>query len=182
MLKKLLSFYKVPLLISTVLVIVLIALNPSKTPLYFAQIFFGVFLGAFFLDIEFFLHAYIFEPDTDFSKTLLGFTKHGDLINAFLFINYHKDEIKEKSIHSGVFQIVMAFVCISVVFATTYVMMKALVLSIFANSIYRFAECYYKGNIEEWFWAFKKTPSKHMLFLYATALVGTLILCLYFFR
>jgi hypothetical protein len=182
MLKKLFSFYKVPLLISTVLVIVLIALNPSKPALYFAQIFFGAFLGTFFLEIEFFLHAYIFEPDVDFSKTLLGFTKHGDLINAFLFINYHKDEIKEKSINSGVFQIVMAFVCISVVFATTYVMMKALVLSIFANSIYRFAECYYKGNIEEWFWAFKRTPSKRMLSFYTMALIGTLVLCLYFFK
>ncbi len=182
MLKKLLAFYKVPLLISTVLVIVLIALNPFNSPLYFAQIFFGAFLGTFFLDIEFFLHAYIFEPEADFSKTLLGFTKHGDLINAFLFINYHKDEIKEKSINSGVFQIVMGLVCISVVFATTYVMMKALVLSIFANSIYRFAECYYKGTVEEWFWAFKRTPGKRMLFLYTMALVGTLVLCLSFFR
>jgi hypothetical protein len=182
MLKKLFSFYKVPLLISLVLVVVLIALNPSKPIFYFAQIFFGAFLGTFFLDIEFFLYAYLFEPEADFSKTLLGFTKHGDLGNAFLYINYHKDEIKEKSVNSGIFQIVMAFVCISVVFATTYVFMKALVLSIFANSTYRFAECYYKGRVEEWFWAFKKTPGKQTLFLYAVALIGVLVLCLYFFR
>jgi hypothetical protein len=182
MLKKLFSFYKVPLLISVVLMTVLIALNPSKSAFYFAQIFFGAFLGTFFLDIEFFLYAYIFEPGADFSRTLLGFTKHGDLPNAFLYLNYHKDEVKEKSINSGVFQIVMAFVCISVVFATTYVLMKALVLSIFANSIYRFAECYYKGRVEDWFWAFKKTPSKQTLLFYAVALVGTLVLCLYFFK
>ena len=182
MLKKLLSFYKIPFLISLVLSIVLIALNPSKPVWYFVQIFLGTFLGTFFLDIEFFLYAYLFEPETDFSKTLLGFVKHGDLINAFLYLNYHKDEIKEKSINSGIFQIVMAFVCISVVFATTYVLMKALVLSIFASSIYRFAESYYKGRVDEWFWAFKKTPGKQTLLIYSVSLVGVLILCLYFFK
>lgn len=182
MLKKLLSFYKVPLLISTVLVVVLIALNPVNQVFYFIQIFLGALVGTVFLDIEFFIYAYIFEPNTDFSKTLIGFTKHGDLPNAFLYINYHKDEVEEKSINSGVFQIVMAFVCVSVVFATTYVFMKALVLAIFANSIYRFAEYYYKGRIAEWFWAFKKTPGKQALLFYAVGLVGILILCLSFFK
>ena len=182
MLKKLFSFYKVPLLISLVLSVVLVALNPSKPAFSFTQIFLGAFIGTFFLDIEFFLYAYIFEPETDFSKTLLGFVKHGDFVNAFLYINYHRDEVKDKSINSGVFQVVMALVCISVVLATTYVLMKTLVLSIFANSMYRFAECYYKGNIDEWFWALKKTPGKQALFLYAVGLVGVLVFCLYCFR
>lgn len=182
MIRKLLYFYKVPLLISLVLSIVLVALNPNKPAFDIVQIFIGAFIGTFFLDIEYFLHAYIFEPQADFSKTLLGFTKHWDIGNAFLYLNYHKDEIKEKSINSGVFQMVMAFVCISVVFATTYVMMKALVLSIFANSIYKFSECYFKGRVDEWFWALKKTPSKRDLLIYTAAMVGILILCLSFFK
>lgn len=141
-----------------------------------------MFLGTFFLDLEYFLYAYIFEPQADFSRTLLGFLKHGDILNAFSYLNYHKEEVKEKSMNSGVFQIVLAFLSISIVMATTLVFVKALTLSIFANSIYKFAENYYKGTLDDWFWALKKTPNKPALFVYTIALVGVCVFCLYFFR
>lgn len=182
MLKKLLSLYKIPLLISAVLSVVLVALNPSKPVSDITQIFIGAFIGTFFLDIEYFLYAYLFEPQADFSKTLLGFIKHGDVPNALLYLNYHKDEIKEKSINSGVFQIVLAFLCISIVLATTFVLIKVLLISMFANSIYKFAENYYKGTVAEWFWALKKTPSKSSLLIYTIFLMGVLVFCLYSFR
>lgn len=182
MLKKLFSFYKIPLLISLVLSIVLIALNPSKPVEYITQVFLGVFVGTFFLDIEYFLYAYLFEPQADFSKTLLGFLRHGDFFNALSYLNYHKDEIKEKSINSGVFQVVLALVCVSIIMASTFTLIQALVLSMYANSIYKFGESYYKGTVSDWFWALKKVPSKPVLLAYTIALMGVLIFCLYFFR
>jgi hypothetical protein len=182
MIKKVFSFYKTPLLISLVLSIVLIALNSHKPVEYLTQVFLGAFVGTFFLDIEYFLYAYLFEPQADFSKTLLGFIKHGDVFNALSYLNYHKDEIKEKSINSGVFQVVLAFICISIVLATTFTIVQALVLSMFTNSIYKFGEHYFKGSVDEWFWALKKTPSKPVLLAYTISLFGILIFCLYFFR
>lgn len=182
MLKKLFLFYKVPFLISAVLAVVLIALSPSRPILDYTQLFLGAFLGTFFLDIEFFLYAYLFEPQADFSKTLLGFVKHGDLLNAFSYLNYHKDEVKDKSINSAVFQIVIALVAISVIFATTFVFIKVLVLSIFANTIYKFAESYYKGQVDEWFWALKKKPTKNGLIIYTASLILVLVFCLTIYR
>jgi hypothetical protein len=182
MTKKLFSFYKTPLLLSLVLSIVIIALNSSKPVEYLTQIFIGAFVGTFFLDIEYFLYAYLFEPQADFSKTLLGFVRHRDFFSAVSYLNYHKDEIKEKSINSGVFQVVLALVCISVVLASTFTIIQVLVLSMYANSIYKFAESYFKGTLDDWFWALKKTPSKPTLVAYTIALVSVLIFCLYFLR
>ena len=182
MLKKIFSFYKVPLLISAVISIVLIALNPHKPVPDFVQIFLGAFAGTFFLDLEYFLYAYLFEPQADFSKTLLGFIKHGDLLNSLSYLNYHKDEIKEKSINSGVFQIVLALLSISVVLTNTSIIIKTLVISTFANSIYKFAESYYKNTVDDWFWALKKTPSKTGLMIYTIFMVGILVLSLYYLR
>lgn len=182
MLKKLFNFYKIPLLISLVLSIVLVALSPSRPVLDYTQLFLGAFLGSFFLDIEFFIYAYLFEPSADFSKTLLGFVKHRDFANAFLYLNYHKDEVKDKSINSAIFQIVMALLSISIIFATTFVFIKALVLSIFANTMYKFAEAYFKGPSDEWFWALKNKPTKNGVIAYAVGLVLVLLFCLAVYR
>jgi len=180
--KNLLSVYKLPLLISTVLAIAFIAMKTARYPLDIGLLVIGSYLGVVVLDLEYIIYAYVLEPEEDFSKTLVGFIKHKDYMNALSFIHYNKGEIKEKSLNSAIFQVVLAPVSILVIYATPSVFVKALVLSIFANTIYRLAESYYEGKTDEWFWTFKKKPDKSGVIVYTFVLLCILAFCLINFR
>jgi hypothetical protein len=181
MFKKFLVVYKTPLLVSLTLAIVLIALRIPREPFTYVAVILGSFLGTFLLDLDYIIHAYFLEPATDFSKTLKAFLKHRDLGNAFSYIQYHRNSIKEKVLHSVLFQIVLAAISIYVVYAGPNVFIKALILSAFLNSLYRFAEHLFTDNLDEWFWSLKKKPTKDGAAVYAVALLGIFIFCLFLF-
>lgn len=171
-------FYKVPFLISLTVAMVLIAIIVARAPIEIAGILIGSFIGTFFLDIEYFLSAYLFEPQTPFSQTLMGFVKHKDFLNAVAYINYHKDEIKDKSLNSAVFQVVIAAISIFIAFASVSFLFKALIFSIYANSIYRFSEAYFQQKTDDWFWALKTKPTKRGTVIYAIGLIVILVFCI----
>jgi hypothetical protein len=177
--EKVFSFYKVPLLISITLGVVITALGVVREPLQIAFIFLGTFLGTFVLDLEYLLNAVFIEPERDFSKTLIAFIKHNDFLNAAKHIQYHKDEFKDKSLNSALFQIIIGLFCIFVIYSTESFFAKALVLSVFANSIYVMFEYYYQDKMDEWFWTFKAKPSKQGVIYYIGALIFTFSFCLY---
>ncbi len=182
MVKELFKFYKIPLLISLVLFIVMASLISFGSVLDVLQILLGALLGAIFLDLEFFLYAYLFEPQLEFSKTLLGYLKHKDIGGAIIYVNYHKEDIKDKSLNSAVFQLLMVAVSALVIFATTYMFIKVFVLSIFANSIYRGIENYYHGKSDEWFWVFKNKPTRRGVGIFFISLTLILIFFLTVFQ
>ena len=109
----------------------------------------------------------------------MAFLKHSDLVNAVKHIQYHKDDMKEKSLNSALFQIVIALVSVFVVFSTRSYFPKALVLSTFANTVYVMFEYYYGNKLDEWFWTFKTKPSKQGFMFYVAALVFIFCYCLY---
>ena len=175
MFKKLWNFYKVPLLISLTLAIVLISIKVEKQVLGITLIVLGSLIGTFFLDLDYFIWAFFLEPASDFSKTLVGYTKHADFMNIVNHIYYHKNELQEKTLNSVFFQVVLAAMSVIVVSTTHYNLVKALILSIFANSIYRMFECYFEGRANEWFWALKKKPGRNGVILYGVVLVIVLM-------
>ena len=179
--KKVFSIYKIPLLISLTLSIILIALRIVRQPLDIASIFLGALAGSFVLDLEYFIYAYFLEPEKDFSKTLVAFVKHKDFQNALLYIDYHKDELKDKTLNSVLFQIVIALICIFIVPSAGGYFVKALVLSIFVNSIYRLMEYYHTSKLDEWFWELKSKPTKQGTILYTLGLLAILAYCLSIF-
>jgi len=139
---KVLSIYKIQLLLSLTLSIVLIALRVEKNALNIAQIFLGAFAGTFLLDLDYFIHAYFLDPTADFSKTLVSYVKHMDIKSAFAFIHYHRHDIKEKTLNSALFQIAIGAGAIFAVSSNASLFVKSLVISAYINSIYRLAELY----------------------------------------
>lgn len=174
MLIKLLNHYKIPLLASAVICISLIALLVVKEPFVIGLIIVGCLAGTFILDLDYFIYAYFTDTDKDFSKTFRAFIKHGDLTNAFNYLEIHKSSIQDKILNSGLFQIALAASSLIVVAARTNALVQALVLSAFLNSIYRMYEYYFKDQIDDWFWAFKFKLDKKFIVIYSLVLLGIL--------
>ncbi|MBU0650136.1 hypothetical protein KJ605_01410 [Patescibacteria group bacterium] len=177
MLKKVLALYKFPLLAAVFSAVAIIALTVQKNPVQLLFVLLGALIGAFFLDLDYILHAYFLEPDDDFSKNVQGFIHHRDFKGLLNYIYYHKNDLKERTLNSAVFQLVLGGASILVVSSTASNFAKALVISAFMNSIYRLAEEHleYK-NAGDWFWAFKTQPDRKGLVIYSFLLVGVLIL------
>lgn len=170
--------YKLPLLTSLTLAIVIIALDVTRAPLTIAFIILGVLAGTFILDLDYFIYALFLEPDTDFSKTVSAFIKHSDIKGALQYIQYHREEISDLTLHSVVFQLVLVGAVIFGVSSANNFFVKALVLSTYLNSIYRLIELYLANNHEKWFWSLKKIPGKKAVIIYVVALLAVLVFCL----
>jgi hypothetical protein len=179
--QRFLAIYRVPFLISLTLSIVLIAVSLARDPWSIVLIILGALLGTFFLDLEYLIYAFFLEPKEDFSKTLAGFIKDRDYPNAAQYIEINKDKVKDKTLNSALFQVVMAFFALFVVSSNRQFFIRALVVSILANSIYRFFEAKYKGQLNEWFWALKESPSSQGVNLYTIFIILVLLICIYIF-
>lgn len=178
MYSKLSKIYKLPLLISITLGVIILAVTVQREPLNIAMIFLGTVLGTFLLDLDYFLYAYFIEPESDFSKDIRAFTKHGDILNLMMHIHYHKNDIKEKTLNSALFQVVLIFVTYFAVIAAPTLIIRTLILSTFVNSIYRMAEAYNEdASLKDWFWVINRRPTKEGIMLYT----GALLLCAIFF-
>ncbi|HOS88500.1 MAG TPA: hypothetical protein PLM44_00345 [bacterium] len=179
MVKKLLNYYTTPLLVSATLGVIILAMTVAKQPIEIIEIIIGIILGTFVLDIEFILYPYMFEPNSDFAKNIFGYTKSKDFKGLISFINEHRDGLKEKSLNSALFQVVLIPICLLVAYTDTSYFMKAFVLSIFANSIYKLIECYFNGTTKEWFWAIKGTPKKEGVLGFILVLILILVVSIY---
>ena len=177
MLKKVVELYKFPLLLTVFVSIAILALTVQKDPIQIAFIILGAIAGAFFLDLDYIIHAYFLEPESDFGKSVQGFIHHKDFKGLANYIYYHKNDLKEKTLNSAIFQLVLGGASVLVVSSTASNFAKALVISAFVNSMYRLAEQHleYK-NTSDWFWAFKKAPDKMGLAIYSSMLIAVLIL------
>lgn len=177
--KSVISYFKLPILISIVLSVVIMALLPVRLPIQATQIILGTILGTFVLDAEYMLYAFLLDPKHEFSVVMSGFVKHRDIKNVINHIRFHKDQVVDKSLNSGLFQAVLAILSIFVVSATNSLFAKAFILSILASSLYKLAECYYEGTTNEWFWAFKTKPTKTGTKVFFAIIVTILALCLF---
>lgn len=175
MVKKIWHIYKIQLFISLALTIALIATNIINTPLYNSFIILGAFFGTFLLDTDYLIYAYFLEPEKSFSKTLRGFIRHKDYAGAINHIYYNKDEVREKTLNSVLFQIVLAGAALFVVSSTSSLFIKSLVLSAFANSIYKMAMYYFDNKADQWFWSLKKVPTENGILVYGLILVLVLV-------
>jgi hypothetical protein len=176
--KTFITTYKMQLLISITLFVTIVALAVLKEPLEIGLVFFGCILGTFILDLDYLIYAHFMEPHKNFSKTLLTFIKHKDFSNALNYISFNKTDVKDKTLHSALFQVILALFSIFVVSSNVTYLIKALVLSILCNSIYKLIEAHYANQVDDWFWAFKATPNKKSTLTYGTIIFSIFIYCL----
>lgn len=174
MVKKILEVYKLPLLISLTIAVVLIAVNVFINPVIIILTVCGAFLGTFLLDLDYILYAYFYDPTQPFSITLKSYIAHKDFVNALNHIYYNKSEVKEKSLNSALFQIVLGAAAIFTASSSASLFVKALVISAFANSIYKMTIYFLEHKKTEWFWAFKNVPSDQTIRLYGLCLIAVL--------
>lgn len=175
--KNWLSVYKIPLLLSLTVAIAIVAILVIRNPFAIGFIILGSLLGTFVLDLDYIIYAFIIEPNADFSKSLQSYIKHKDFGNAFQYVQYHKNDMGEGTLNSVVFQLALAGIALFGVSAASSYLIKALILSTFANSIYRLLILYFANDYDEWFWALKNKPSKQNVVVFIVALTGVLLFC-----
>jgi hypothetical protein len=175
MLRKTLDVYKFPLLLALFVSVAILALTVQSNPIQIALVLLGALAGAFFLDLDYILHAYFLEPTSDFGRSVQGFIGDKDIRGLVNYIYYHKNDLKEKTLNSAIFQLVLGGASILVMSSTADNFAKALVLSAYVNSMYRLAEQHIEyRNTADWFWAFKKTPDKMGFAMYSAVLLTCL--------
>ena len=126
----------------------------------------GCLIGTFFLDLDYFINAYLIDQDTEFSKLLRDYVKNKDFVGALNYIIYHANEIKNKTLNSALFQVSLAIFSLYIVRSPVSTFYKSLIISILLNSIYRFFYFYIQNEHEDWFWVLKKTPGKYFIGIY----------------
>ena len=181
MFKKIWDIYKIQILVTVALIIVIISTNVVRSPLAVFLIVLGALLGTFVLDLDYVVYAFFLEPEKPFSVNLKGFIEHKDLSGALNHIYYNKEEVKEKTLNSVLFQIALAGTTVFVAASSSSLLMKALIISAFANSIYKMADYYFDGKSEQWFWALKKLPTENGILVYGLVLVLVLVYSLTIF-
>jgi len=177
--KSAISLYKIPLLLSLTVATAFVALTVTKDPIIIGIIVFLCILGTFVLDLDYFIHTYFIEPEKSFSKNLRTFVKHKDLTNVIKHILLHQDEIEDKTLNSALFQITLALFSIFVMYSDVYYPIKAFILSILANSIYRSLEICLTKDTTLWFWSFKRAPDKKGAIIYTIVITLIFGYCLY---
>lgn len=175
MLKSFFQIYKIQFLIAVTLSIALIAIRAERLPVIITLIILGCLLGMFLLDLDYIIHAYFIAPEEEFSKTVRAYIKHLDFINALEFIRFHRDDVKDKTLNSALFQSVLAAVSIFVMSSPTNVFIKAAVLSMLVNSLYRMAEYYFENKTEAWFWNINMKLHKRSLILYVGVIFAIVV-------
>lgn len=175
MLTKVLNIYKAYLLIALTLFVVILGVTVERRPVEILLLLAGCLLGAILLDVDYILSAYILDPDTDFSNNLKGYIQHKDILGSIIYMHTHKNDIKEKTLHSALFQIVLTGLMLFVVSSDASIFIKALVVSTLVNSIYRMYEEYFAGNMDNWFWSFKTKPGKQVFIAFSLALLIVLV-------
>lgn len=180
MLKKVLTIYKLNLLIALVVFVVFLALRIDRNPITIGLTLFGAVLGAFVLDLDYIFYAYLDEPTKDFSINVKAYLRHKDISQLLTYIQLNKNSIKEKTLNSALFQMVLAPVSVFVTASPVTILLKALVLTTFAVSIYKVFADYLADDYTKWFWALKDVPEKKAFYVYVLIMVGFFVGSLYF--
>ena len=167
---KILSTYKLNLLISLTLSIVIIALRVEKNPVNIGLIVLGALIGSFVLKLEYFMYAYWNEPNASFSESFKEFIKAKNYQGLIAFVEVNKYDLHQRILHSVLFQVLLAFTALYLV-TSSGIFGAALVLSTLVQSFYEmYTEHEDKHTSTNWFWILKQTPSKKFQIGYVFAM------------
>lgn len=175
------KYYRLPIILSISLTVVLISQVFRNGYLELTLIFLGCLLGTFFLDLDYFINAYLLDTDSEFSKLLRDYVKQKDYTGALNYIIHHADEVKNKTLNSAVFQVALSFFALYIVRNPVSTFYKALVISILVNSIYRFFYFFIQDEHHDWFWILKKAPGKMFIGIYNLILFIVVGLSIYLY-
>jgi len=172
LLKQLLQKHSLNLLLALVLFILILALRLETHPINILWILVGCLLGSFLLDLDYYLFAFLVEPSHHFSIRVKEFFNQKNLVGMVAYVSTHTDVLPRLTLHSALFQVIMAIVVLYVLTSSASVFGQAFVLSGFLASIYKISDQYFKtNNVDSWFWILKEKPTKKFIKIYLTSLV-----------
>lgn len=181
LIKQIFDKYTLNLLLSFVLAVVVLALRLETNPINMAWILLGCILGSFLLDLDYYLFAFLVEPSHHFSIRVKEFFNQKNLLGMVVFVSTHTDSLSRLTLHSALFQVIMAVVVLYVLTSSSSVFGQAFVLSGFLASIYKISDQYFRTkNVDNWFWILKEKPTKRFLQIYFASLVIVFVYSLTF--
>lgn len=158
--KSFLSYYKLPLLISATLAILVIAIRLESRPAAIFAIFLGALIGTFLLEVDALLQLLFFESESTTSCEFRELWKDRNWEGAFLFFETHKNGGRSL-FKSAIFQVILAALSLYICATSQNPFAPTLVLSSLLGSFYyQFSEYQEKGTIDSWFWVLKEAPGK----------------------
>lgn len=171
-LKNLLTTYKLNLLLSLTLGIVIIALRIEENPLNTLLIFLGTFIGTFILELDYFINAYIYDPHSHFAIQLKELINQKNYAGVITHIKTNRFTEMEKILHGAFFQVIVGLIALFLSVPSQNPLGLALVTSVFIQTFYKMYEEYEKHHsLTHWFWILKKKPSKLDQSIYTVAMI-----------
>jgi len=158
--------------------IIIISLSTQRDPIIIFLIFVFAFLSIIIVELDYFIHSYFLDPDIEFSKNFKVYIKDKDIIGALVYANLNEDSITEKTIHSALFQGIFGLFSIFVIYSDSNIFFKSLIISTFANLLYKYIEYNFTKNIQNWFWAFNFKVNEKIFYSYLFILISILIICI----
>lgn len=132
--------------------------TPTLAPLVL-QVFVGVFLSNFFLDLEYFLQAYVYDPGSPLAVGISDLITQRNWSGLASFCEVHQDEIKNPILRSSVFQVVILVLCGYLVVSRAGLLGTSFALGILLQSLY----LGWQRRNKDWFWEIRASLSKTII-------------------
>ncbi len=178
MLVKIFNIYKFYFLISAFVALLLaIAYYPLSILGYFL-IFLGAFLSPFLYEIDYFVYAYILDPDSPFSITLRNLILAKNYKGAFIFAHENNKDMSYSVLRSILVVLgVLGIAFILILSPNTSLFSIGIVLSFLLTSIYLQVVSLYTNSWKMWYSSFEIPIDKK----YAQLIIGAQLVIFIFF-
>ena len=147
--------YKIPLLVSLVCALALIALGGITYWLSAILVFLGAIIGFIILDLEYIVHAYLVDPLSETSLLIKSYIRAKNAGEYARFLSENEYTLGEVSIRSVLFQVGLFLFTIYVVTTSANAFVQGAALSMYANLLYyQFVEFKKTQTLQRWFWIY----------------------------
>jgi hypothetical protein len=159
--------YKIPLLISLVIALAVIALRGETHWFNAVLAFLGGVMGIFVLDLEYIVQSYLVDMESEHSKEIKSSIQNKNPIAFVHYINSNEYKFGELSIRSALFQFVLMIISFYTVITGVWIFGQALILTVAANLIYtQIIELSQTKTLQRWFWIYDGTVTYKMASIY----------------
>jgi len=180
LLSKLLSAYKTSLLLSLVLAVVTIAFRLEVNVLNIGAILLGFPLGMILLEMDYFLFAYLIQPEHHFSQMLKSLVKDKNWPGLITYLVDGKSEVSGSVLRSAFFQIVILGISLFSTMSRVGLFSSCFVLGMSAQLLseqYRLWK--EKKPLDDWFWNINMVLNSRSLSIYFGVVGAVLAYCFY---
>ncbi|OGC51154.1 hypothetical protein A2982_03135 [candidate division WWE3 bacterium RIFCSPLOWO2_01_FULL_39_13] len=159
--------YKIPILISLVIGLALVALRRETFWFFALMSFLGSIAGVLFLDLEYIVNSYFIDPMSESAVRIKELIGSKNIKGFISYINDAEDTFGEGTVRSILFQIILIVFTFYVITTRSWVFVQGMVLSMSACLLYyQIIEYSRTKTLQRWFWIYNQTPSRTTYSIY----------------